>query len=214
MYKRQALGNPGLASWGALIGRARLQPGEGVLINGATGVAGQQAIQVAKYLGAKYVVGAAREESMFDKLRSLGADDTISLNQSPEALTAAFRNVLPTVNVVLDYIWGPSAECILTAAQGHGAPEGEPRIRYVQIGAISGDPISLKGQWLRSSGVELLGSGLGSLSAAAIVESLKRMFAAAASNAFRIDTEPTPLSDVESAWNRATPSGCRIVFTT
>jgi hypothetical protein len=40
------------------------------------------------------------------------------------------------------------------------------------------------------------------------------MFAAAASNAFRIDTEPTPLSDVESAWNRATPSGCRIVFTT
>jgi NADPH:quinone reductase-like Zn-dependent oxidoreductase len=209
-----ALGNPGLASWGALIGRARLQPGEGVLINGATGVAGQQAIQVAKYLGAKYVVGAAREESMFDKLRSLGADDTISLNQSPEALTAAFRNVLPTVNVVLDYIWGPSAECILTAAQGHGAPEGEPRIRYVQIGAISGDPISLKGQWLRSSGVELLGSGLGSLSAAAIVESLKRMFAAAASNAFRIDTEPTPLSDVESAWNRATPSGCRIVFTT
>jgi NADPH:quinone reductase-like Zn-dependent oxidoreductase len=35
-----ALGNPGLASWGALLGRARLQPGESVLVNGATGVAG------------------------------------------------------------------------------------------------------------------------------------------------------------------------------
>jgi NADPH:quinone reductase-like Zn-dependent oxidoreductase len=208
-----ALGNPGLATWGALIGRARLQPGESVLVNGATGVAGQQAIQVAKYLGAKRVVAAAREESMFDRLRSLGADETISLKQSPEALTAAFRTALDGVNVVLDYIWGPSAECILAAAQGHGAPEGEPRIRYVQIGAISGDPISMRGQWLRSSGVELMGSGLGSLSAAAIVEALKTMFAAAASNAFRIDTEPTPLSDVESAWSRAMPSGRRIVFT-
>ena len=48
-----ALGNPGLASWGALLGRARLQPGESVLVNGATGVAGQQAIQVAKVLGAQ-----------------------------------------------------------------------------------------------------------------------------------------------------------------
>jgi NADPH:quinone reductase-like Zn-dependent oxidoreductase len=208
-----ALGNPGLASWGALIGRARLQPGEAVLINGATGVAGQQAIQVAKYLGAKRVIATGREEPMFERLRSLGADDTISLNQSPEALTAAFREVLPGVNVVLDYIWGASAECLLTAAQGHGAPEGEPRIRYIQIGAISGDPISMRGQWLRSSGVELLGSGLGSLSAPAIVEALTTMFAAAATAAFRIDTDPTPLREVESAWNRATPSGHRIVFT-
>jgi NADPH:quinone reductase-like Zn-dependent oxidoreductase len=207
-----ALGNPALASWGALIGRARLQPDESVLINGATGVAGQQAIQVARYLGAKRIVAAGREESLFDKLRSLGADETISLNQSPEALTAAFREALP-VDVVLDYLWGPSAECILAAAQGHGAPEGEPRIRYVQIGSISGDPIALRSQWLRSSGVELLGSGLGSLSAPAIVESLKTMFAAAAATPLIIDTIPIPLSEVESAWARPTPSGQRIVFT-
>ena len=83
----------------------------------------------------------------------------------------------------------------------------------MQIGAISGDPIALRGQWLRSSGLELLGSGLGSLSAAAIVEALKVMFHAAATSAFRIDTEAVPLREVESSWNRATPSGCRIVFT-
>jgi hypothetical protein len=71
----------------------------------------------------------------------------------------------------------------------------------------------LRGQWLRSSGLELLGSGLGSLSAAAMVESLTTMFAAATTTAFRIETDPTPLSEVESAWNRATPSGRRIVFT-
>jgi NADPH:quinone reductase-like Zn-dependent oxidoreductase len=208
-----ALGNPGLASWGALIGRARLQPGESVLVNGATGVAGQQAIQVAKYLGAKRILATGREESMFERLRLLGAGETISLNQSPEALTAAFRKALDGVDVVLDYLWGPSAECILAAAQGHGAPEGEPRIRYIQIGAISGDPISIRGQWLRSSGVELMGSGLGSLSASAIVEALKTMFVAAATTALRIDTDPTPLSEIESAWNRTMSSGRRIVFT-
>jgi NADPH:quinone reductase-like Zn-dependent oxidoreductase len=206
-----ALGNPGLASWGALIGRARLQPGESVLINGATGVAGQQAIQVAKYLGASRIVATGRESAVFDKLRALGADETISLRQSPDALTAAFRNVLP-VDVVLDYLWGPSSESILAAAQGHGAPHGEPRIRYIQIGSISGDLISLHGHWLRSSGVELLGSGLGSLPAAAIVEALKVMFNVAATIPLKIDTEPIPLAEVASAWDR-TASGRRTVFT-
>ncbi len=208
-----ALGNPGLASWGAMIGRARFQRGESVLINGATGVAGQQAIQVAKYLGAKRVVASGREEAMLEKLCALGADEMIWLRQSPEALTGEFRKALVGIDVVLDYIWGPSAECILTAAQGHGAPEGEPRIRYVQIGSIGGDPIALRGQWLRSSGVELMGSGLGSLPAAAIVEALRVMFAAAATSTLRIDTEAVPLRGVESAWTRTPPSGQRTVFT-
>jgi NADPH:quinone reductase-like Zn-dependent oxidoreductase len=207
-----ALGNPGLASWGALLGRARLRAGEAVLINGATGVAGQQAIQVAKYLGASRVVATGREESAFDKLRSLGADETISLRQSPDPLVESFRRALSGVSVVLDYIWGPSAEALLTAAKGHGSPEGEPRLRYVQIGSISGDPISLRAELLRSSGVELLGSGLGSLSAAAIVGALTRMFEAAANTGLKIDVQPIPLKDVESAWSQ-TATGRRIVFT-
>ena len=56
-----ALGNPGLATWGSLLGRAKLQPGEGVMINGATGIAGKQAIQVAKYLGAAKIIATGRD---------------------------------------------------------------------------------------------------------------------------------------------------------
>jgi NADPH:quinone reductase-like Zn-dependent oxidoreductase len=208
-----ALGNPGLASWGAMIGRARLQPGETVLVNGATGVAGQQAVQVAKYLGARKVIATGRDESVLEMLRALGADETISLRQSGTLLDPALRRALPQVDVVLDYLWGESAERILAAAQGHGSPEGEHRIRYVQIGSISGGTISLHGQTLRSSGVELMGSGLGSLSAAAIVEALTVMFQAANSTAFKIETEAVPLTEVESAWDRPTPTGRRIVFT-
>jgi NADPH:quinone reductase-like Zn-dependent oxidoreductase len=206
-----ALGNPGLASWGALLGRARLQAGESVLVNGATGVAGQQAIQVAKYLGARRVIATGRDEAVLEKLRELGADETIRLHQPREVLVQAFRAALAGVDVVLDYVWGPSAECILEAAKGHGAPEGERRIRYVQIGAIGGDPISVKGEWLRSSGLELMGSGLGSLSAGAIMESLQAMYEAAASTGLKIETEAVPLAEVETAWHRA-ESGRRMVF--
>jgi NADPH:quinone reductase-like Zn-dependent oxidoreductase len=206
-----ALGNPGLASWGALLGRAGLQPGESVLVNGATGVAGQQAIQVAKVLGARRVIGTGRSQAALEKLRALGVDETIPLHQPAEALVDAFRAALAGVDVVLDYLWGHSAECILTAAKGRGAPEGERRIRYVQIGSISGDAISLKAELLRSSGLELMGSGLGSLSASAIVESLRRMYDVAASAGLKIETEAVPLAGVEAAWGRA-ESGRRMVF--
>jgi NADPH:quinone reductase-like Zn-dependent oxidoreductase len=47
-----AIANPGMSSWAAYTERARLQPGETVLINGATGTAGRLAVQIAKYLGA------------------------------------------------------------------------------------------------------------------------------------------------------------------
>jgi NADPH:quinone reductase-like Zn-dependent oxidoreductase len=208
-----ALGNPGLASWGALLGRARLQPGESVLVNGATGVAGQQAIQAAKLLGARKVIATGREPGALERLRALGADQTIWLQQPDTALAAAFRETLADgVDVVLDYLWGPSAEALLGAAQGHGGMGGEPRIRYVQIGAITGETISLSGALLRGSGLELMGSGLGSLSAAAILESLRRMYEVAASTRLKIETEIVPLSDVETAWSRA-QSGRRMVFT-
>jgi NADPH:quinone reductase-like Zn-dependent oxidoreductase len=207
-----ALGNPGLASWGALIGRARLKAGESVLVNGATGVAGQQAIQVAKYLGARRIIATGRDEAVLEKLLALGADETVSLRQTPEALVESFRKALPGIDVVLDYLWGQSAEAILTAGQGHGSHKGEPRIRYIQIGAISGEAISLHAQLLRSSGLELMGSGLGSLSANSIIEALTTMFQAADSFDFKIETEAVPLSEVETMWNRA-ESGRRMVFT-
>ncbi len=109
------------------------------------------------------------------------------------------RGDFRSVDVVLDYICGARhAGMLLAAAQGHGAPEGERRIRYVQIGSISGETISLQGGLLRSSGLELMGSGLGSLSAAAIVESLTRMYAVAASTGLKIETEAVPPSEVES----------------
>lgn len=206
-----ALGNPGLATWGALLGRANFQAGEGVLINGATGIAGKQAIQVAHYLGASRIIATGRDERVLAQLGVLGANETISLHQPEESLLRSFRSALAGVQVVLDYLWGPSAELLLKAAAGHGSPQGEPRIRFVQIGSIGGNAITLPAQLLRSSGVELLGSGLGSLSAQQILRSLNEMFAAVTRVHFAIDLHPVPLAKVEEAWTWK-DDGRRIVF--
>jgi NADPH:quinone reductase-like Zn-dependent oxidoreductase len=206
-----ALGNPGLATWGSLLGRAKFQSGEAVLINGSTGIAGKQAVQVAKYLGASRIIATGRDEQALEEVAVLGADEIISLNQPEENLLRSFRSALSGVQVVLDYLWGPSAELLLKAAAGHGSLEGQPRIRFVQIGSISGNAITLPAGLLRSSGIELLGSGLGSLSAQQILQALNAMFAAASAVQFAIEIEPLPLAKVEQVWNRKGDER-RIVF--
>src|SRR5436305_12263278 len=72
-----ALVNPGMSAWLALAWRAQLVPGETVLILGATGVAGQLAVQIAKLLGAGTVIAAGRNAQVLGTLPALGADATI-----------------------------------------------------------------------------------------------------------------------------------------
>ncbi len=206
-----ALGNPGLATWGALLGRAKMVPGDVVLVNGATGAAGQQAVQVAKYLGAAKVIATGRNREVLERIRGLGADETVVLGDGEdvrERLGYWMRE--GGVTVVLDYLWGPTAAMLLHGAAGRGSMAGERRIRYVQIGSIGGATVQLEGAVLRSSGLEVLGSGLGSLGAAEIVEALTRMFAAAGEHRFAIETEAVRLEEVEAAWGRKGEG--RVVF--
>lgn len=48
-----ALPNPGVSAWLSLTYRAKVVPGETVLVLGATGVTGQLAVQIAKLLGCR-----------------------------------------------------------------------------------------------------------------------------------------------------------------
>src|SRR5262249_46458632 len=72
--------------WGA-----KLEAGDTVLINGATGFAGKLAIQVAKLLGAGRVIGTGRNAESLESLRELGADAVIDLKQSDEQIVDAFK---------------------------------------------------------------------------------------------------------------------------
>lgn len=208
-----AIANPGMSSYAALTVRSPLKPGENVLILGATGVAGQLAVQVAKHLGAKRVVAAGRNPEALEKLKDLGADALISLEQDDTALVAAFQHEIAEngVDIVLDYLWGKPAEAVLAAIAQKGLSHVAPRIRYLQVGSSAGPTISLPAATLRSSGLELLGSGFGSVAIDAIMRSIAEFLGVAATANFQIATQSAPLSDVERMWNLPA-QGTRLVF--
>jgi NADPH:quinone reductase-like Zn-dependent oxidoreductase len=207
-----ALTNPGMSSWVALKSRAKFVPGESILVLGASGSAGQLAIQIAKRLGARHVVAVARRVNE-EELRALGADSVISLDQDHDALIAALRTEWSDhgVDVVLDYLWGEPAEAVLEAIARKGLGHSTPRVRYIQIGGSAGPNVTLPAANLRSSGLEILGSGFGSASMEQIREAIGEFFAAAADRPFGAKIRAVPLRDVESLWNEPN-EGTRLVF--
>jgi len=195
-----AMAIPGMSSWAALVERASLRAGETVLINGATGASGRLAIQIAKHLGAKKVIATGRNTGSFDELRLLGADVTVPLVHDKDALAKVFEGEFQQgVDIVLDYLWGTSAEALLVAAAEAG-PEGVP-IRYVQIGSMSGANINLPSAVLRSSALQLMGSGIGSVPFPQLFKAIQGVLQAAPSAGFQIATRSVPLAEVTKVWS-------------
>jgi NADPH:quinone reductase-like Zn-dependent oxidoreductase len=146
-------------------------------------------------------------------VKALGADAVISLDQEHDALVASFRQELngDGVDVVLDYLWGSPAESLLAAISQKGLQHAAARIRFVQIGNSAGPTISLAAATLRSSGVELLGSGFGSVSMEKIQQSIAEFHAQAAKAPFQTNIRAVSLRDVETLWN-SPEQGARLVF--
>jgi NADPH:quinone reductase-like Zn-dependent oxidoreductase len=207
------IANPGMSSWVALTSRAKFVAGESVLVLGATGVAGQLAVQIAKRLGARRVIAAGRNPEILEELKDLGADRVISLDEDYDTLVSAFRQELAQnpVDVILDYLWGAPAEALLAAVSHKGLRTASSRIRFIQIGGSAGPMISLPAATLRSSAIELLGSGFGSASLDQIVQAVAEFFKVAATQPFHFKAKAVSLKDVEALWN-APESGVRLVF--
>ncbi|MEU4161016.1 NADP-dependent oxidoreductase [Actinoplanes sp. NPDC026670] len=96
----QAGGLPltGLTAWQALVDRARVRPGQRVLVHAAAGGVGHLAVQIAKAQGA-YVIGTARA-AKHDLLRELGADEVVDYT------AVDFTEAVEPVDVVIDPIGG------------------------------------------------------------------------------------------------------------
>ena len=206
-----AIANPGMSSWAAYTERARLKAGETVLINGATGTSGRLAVQIAKQLGATKIIAAGRDADSLRAVAALGADVTIQLVGDETALEQRFESHFADgVDVVLDYLWGRSAECLLRAA-AHAAPTTAP-LRFVQVGSASGSDITLSSDVLRSSTIAMMGSGLGSVSIDRFLACIAALMKAAGPGGFEIACRAVPLAEVELAW-AADDSTRRTVFT-
>jgi NADPH2:quinone reductase len=113
----------------ALRDRARLQPGESVLVLGAGGGIGLAAIAVARALGAR-VIGAASTPEKRAAATAAGAEAVI--DSSSESIKDAARQWAggTGVDVVVDPIGGPAAEQSLRALGDRG--------RYLVVGFASG----------------------------------------------------------------------------
>lgn len=206
-----AIANPGMSVWAGFRERAKLVTGENVLINGATGSAGRLAVQVAKYMGAKKVVATGRNAESLKGVDALGADVTIPLGDNGDGLEEALKEQFggDGISVVLDYLWGPSAERILVAA-AKAAPDAVP-IRYVEVGALSAPNITLPGAVLRSSAIQMMGSGIGSVPIEGLLNCVEEFLKAVVPGGFQVAMKTAPLAEVGEVWaaDRGTP---RVVF--
>jgi NADPH:quinone reductase-like Zn-dependent oxidoreductase len=185
--------NPAMSSWVALRRRIGFEPGQRVLVLGATGSAGRLAVQVAKYLGASQVIAAGRQPAKLAALPGLGADVTTSLDGQELAKAAA------DVDVVLDYVWGPPTTGAMTAVVTGRADRGQP-LSWVEIGSVAGPTAEIPSAALRAARLQLVGSGQGSVPTRDIVAELADLAGAINDGALQISTRTVPLSGVAEAW--------------
>lgn len=205
-----AIANPGMSAWLSIKERAALKAGERVLILGATGVAGQLAIQTARHLGASRIIAAGRNLAA---LASEKPDAVVSLTQTEDAIRDAFTSEAKQgIDVVIDYLWGRPTELLLDALARCFDPNAARSTRLVEVGESAGKVISLPGATLRSIDLKLMGSGFGSFPLQRVLDAIPTLFTLAVSGALKVAVDSVPLAEVESAWNRK-ESGKRVVFT-
>ncbi|RKR80776.1 NADPH:quinone reductase-like Zn-dependent oxidoreductase [Mucilaginibacter gracilis] len=212
-----ALPNAVIGSAMGLRFKADIQPGDVVLINGATGFTGRVAVQIAKYYGAKKVIVTGRNAQSLQNLLALGADETISLVQDDGYFKAQLKAVHAEtpLDVIIDYLWGHSAEMILDCLKGDGS--FSHKSRYVSVGSMTGDLIQLSAATLRSVNLQLSGSGLGAWSKQQVgqlfTDILPEMFRLAADGKLKIETIGVELENIAELWDLDVPDGQRLVVT-
>jgi NADPH:quinone reductase-like Zn-dependent oxidoreductase len=184
------IGIAGVAGWVAVAWRARVAPGDRVLVLGATGTVGRVALQAARALGARTVVGASRTP----------AEGVVSL----EGIGEAFGG--DGFTVCIDPLWGePLARALAFAAPG---------ARVVHLGQSAGAEAPLRSADVRGKQLEILGHSNFGLAPGernrAYLELLERVRA----GAITLEVEPYPLDRVGEAWERqGAPGRGKVVVT-
>jgi NADPH:quinone reductase-like Zn-dependent oxidoreductase len=210
-----ALPNAVIGSAMALRFKAQLQPGDVVLINGATGFTGRVAVQIAKHYGAGKIIATGRNLASLQALKESGADVCIPIDGDEVAFSALIReqHAIQAIDVVLDYLWGATAALILDCLKGDGSFSNKQR--FVSIGSMSGDLLPLSAAILRSVNLQLSGSGLGAWTQTEVAilfqDILPEMFALTATGKLVAPTISIALPDIAQLWHYETSGGQRLV---
>jgi NADPH2:quinone reductase len=114
----------------ALITNGRLKPGESVLIQGASSGVGLMALQIAKLMGARLVIGTSTNAARRGRLKEFGADLAVDTSNPawPEEVLRATDG--KGVNLIIDQVSGSVANGNLKATAILG--------RIVNVGRLGG----------------------------------------------------------------------------
>jgi NADPH2:quinone reductase len=180
------LGIAGLAAWLPLAHHARVSGGERVLILGATGVAGQLAVQAAKLLGAEHVVAAGRNSGVLERITA--ADSRVGLGDDPAAELGGAAG--DGFDVVVDYVFGEPFAAALEQTKPGGT--------VVCVGSGAGTDASLAFRALQAHTV------VGHANWAVPLDVRRDAFAAMARHVLAgelsMDVERYPLEHIVDAW--------------
>jgi NADPH2:quinone reductase len=188
-----ALGIAGVAAHPSLVYRAKLQPGEHVVVLGATGVVGMIAIQAARLLGAEVIVAVGRNRERLEATRELGATATAQIGE--DNLAESIREATGGgANVVIDMLCGAPAEAALEATAING--------RLVQLGRSAAETMELKSATVRGKALSVIGHTNVWTPPEARRAAHDWLLRNAATDELRIEVESIPLRDVAEAWMR------------
>jgi NADPH2:quinone reductase len=176
-----ACGIAGLTGWLAVAWRAKVTAEDTVLVLGASGSVGAAAVQGAKLLGARRVVGAARQTDRVPE----AADEVVELGDSYE---------LPEATVVIDGLWGTPAERALEAS-AHG-------VRFVQLGQSAGPAATLQSGWVRGKDAEIRGHSLFSTPRDVMAAGYRQLCEHAREGRIHFAVEVFELDHIAAAWER------------
>ncbi|UOY02302.1 zinc-binding dehydrogenase [Blastococcus sp. PRF04-17] len=201
-----ALGMSGVAAWRMLTDRARLQPGETVLVLGGGGAVGQASVGAAKLLGAGRVVAVSRSAEAQERARRAGADAVVPLTGDVDELTAALGDAVGAgADVVIDPVFGVAATAASRVLAVHG--------RLVNLGGSGGDVAAFSSAVLRSKSASVLGYTNNHLTPEQRREAVIAIAGHAAAGRLAVAHEVFPLAEVADAWRRQASgqAGVRLV---
>lgn len=192
-----AIGLSGIAAWMALTWRAQLREGEQVLVLGAGGVVGQVAVQVARILGARRVVAAARSAAARDRATAAGADAVVGIEDGdtvPDLVARLTDAADGPVDVVLDPLAGAPGSAGARLLGEHG--------RLVNLGSSAAPSLEVVSADLRSRTASVLGYTNNAISVAQKAEALRALLTHVAEGRLRVTHEVVSLDAVADAWRR------------
>lgn len=152
-HEAAALPLAGLTAWRSLFTRARVQPGETVLVLGIGGGVATFALHLAKAAGCKVVVTSSSDEKLA-KAAALGADAGVNYATAGDDWAAAVKEANGGgVDVVIDSVGSTWAGSIDACAPGG---------RVVVFGGTGGAKVDLSVRPVTLGQVGLLGTTMGS----------------------------------------------------